>query len=532
MRLVADAVPALIAYTDVTGRYRFVNKHYKDWFGVEAEDAIGKLNKDVLGEKFFGQVASRYDEVMSGREVTFEGSFDYEDGRARHYQATYVPHLSSSGGVLGYYSLVYDITERKRAEVELLVARELADAANRAKSDFLSNMSHELRTPLNAILGFGQLLDLHPRQPLQPQQKEYVGHILEGGAHLLKLIDEVLELSKIESGMMTVSMESVALQGLFRECLALVEPLAEKYGMNGISIFAGTTPAEADVVRADYTRLKQVLLNLLSNAVKYNRPGGTVALECAAAENGMVRLAVTDSGFGIPKDKQKQLFTPFARLGAEGSDIEGTGIGLAFTKRLVALMKGRVGFESTEGVGSTFWVELPQVETKRARQAKGATSPDPKRKRNLDAGEGVRTLLYVEDNPVNQRLMEGIVERVADLRMVSAHDAELGLEVARKQRPDVIVMDIDLPGMDGFEALKRLKRSRTTRAIPVIALSAGVLPGDAERGFEAGFDAYLSKPIEIDEILRAAEKALAKAPRATPPKKSKKPKTPGRPARS
>ena len=428
-----------------------------------------------------------------------------------------VPFRDEKGNVVASIGVNRDITERKRAEEALQVAKDEADAANRAKSEFLSNMSHELRTPLNAILGFGQLLELHPKQPLEPNQKEYVGHILEGGSHLLKLIDEVLELSRIESGALAVSIDDVALRDIFRDCLTMIEPLAETHG---VSIAAGTAPTETEVVRADHTRLKQVLLNFLSNAVKYNRPGGTVNLECAEAEDGMTRLRVTDTGLGIPQDKQKDLFTPFARLGAEDTDVEGTGIGLAFTKRLVALMDGRIGFESTEGVGSTFWVELPRVAAKGAKKAKDAASPDPKSEWSFDAGQGVRTLLYVEDNPANQRLMEEIVGRVPDLRMVSAHNAELGLELARKQQPDVVVMDIDLPGMNGFEALKRLKRSTKTRAIPVIALAANALPRDVERGIAAGFDTYLSKPVDINEVLDATEQALAATSCATPPKAS------------
>ena len=528
-RNIADALPVLIADVDADGRYRFANKHYHEWFDVTKENLAGQHVRDVIGDNFYSQAEEQRTNVLQGKEVSFDHIYDYGNGRIRHVHSIFIPQFETGGEVSGYYSLVQDLTERKRAEVELRAAMELADAANRAKSDFLSNMSHELRTPLNAILGFGQLLDLHPKQPLQPQQKEYVGHILEGGTHLLNLIDEVLELSKIESGVMAVSTESVALRGLFRECLTLIEPLAETHG---IRIAGGSAPDAAQAVHADFTRLKQVLLNLLSNAVKYNRPGGTIRLESVAAEAGMVRLAVADTGFGIPKDKQEDLFTPFARLGAEGTNIQGTGIGLAFTKRLVALMDGRIGFESTEGVGSTFWVELPRAKAKRAPKIKASPSPDPKSEWDLDAGEGVGTLLYVEDNPANQRLMEGIVERVPGLRMASAPNAELGLEVARKHQPDVIVMDIDLPGMDGFEALKRLKGSKITRAIPVIALSANALPRDVERGIEAGFNAYLSKPFEIAEILRAAKKALANSSRATPAKASKKGEPPRRPAGS
>ena len=260
-------------------------------------------------------------------------------------------------------------------------------------------------------------------------------------------------------------------------------------------------------MRADGSRLKQVVLHLLSNAVKYNRPGGTVSVECAEAEDGMVRLMVSDSGRGIAKHKQGDLFMPFARLGAEAMDIEGTGIGLALCKRLVALMEGRIGFESAEGVGSTFWVELPRGAEDPAGAAVRRSSSERNLRWGLDAGG--RALLYVEDDPSAQHLMEGIVGRLSNVGMLCADDAEVGLELARKYEPDVIIMDINLPGMSGLEAMKRLKHSAKTSLIPVIALSAAARPQDVALGIEAGFDDYLTKPIAIDEVLETIGKALA-----------------------
>ena len=504
LRLVADNLPAVVSYIDATRRYRFVNKHHKEWFGADVEDAIGRSVKDVIGDGLYGRISPHVDEVLAGQEVTFEDSFEPTNGTVRQFQATYVPHIDTSGDVLGYFALAQDITERKRAEVELRFAKDRAEAANRAKTTFLSSMSHELRTPLNAILGFGQLMEASTTAPLSETQKEYVGYIMQGGTQLLNLIKEILELSDIESGALSVSIEDVALDGLFLECLKLTEPISKRFG---VETFGRFEAQRLPRVRADEASLKQVLLNLLSNAVKYNRPGGTVRLECAEAEGGMVRLVVVDTGRGVPEHKQVDLFTPFARLGAEATDIEGTGVGLTLCKRLVALMGGRIGFESVEGTGSTFWVELPRAVEGQAGKATCPTPSDRKLRWGLDAGG--YALLCIEDDPSNQRIMEEIVERLPDVGMVCADDAEVGLKLARKYQPDVIIMDINLPGMSGTQAVKRLKRSKKTSSIPVIALSANAKPRDVARGIEAGFDDYLTKPIDIVEVQEAIGKALA-----------------------
>jgi signal transduction histidine kinase len=268
----------------------------------------------------------------------------------------------AQGEPLYIFGQIQDITERKRAEEELLIATKVAEDASQAKSQFLTSMSHELRTPLNAVLGFGQLLKSSTKGVLNDNQRGHVDHILDGGEHLLNLINQVLDLSKIEAGATEIFVEDVEVADIFEECLVLIEPLAEKYDARVVVEGAnhGTT-----AVRADYTRLKQVMLNLLSNAVKYNRSGGTAILECAKGGRGMARLSVSDTGPGIAKDKQEQLFKPFSRLGAELSNIEGTGVGLILTKQLVELMGGHIGFESEEGKGSTFWIEIPRAKGNR-----------------------------------------------------------------------------------------------------------------------------------------------------------------------
>ncbi len=382
---------------------------------------------------------------------------------------------------------------------EIREAREAAEAANRAKSDFLSSMSHELRTPMNAILGFGQMLRDNPREALSETQATCVDHILKSGDHLLLLINEVLDLAKVEAGKMAVFMENVAPREVFEECLPLVEGMALK---RGVSVVAPEPGVDGKIVWADYTRLKQVMLNLLSNAVKYNRRGGEVRLSCVIRPDGAFRINVTDDGPGIAEEKQSLLFEPFCRLGAENSDIEGTGIGLTLTRELMSLMGGSIGLESEEGKGSTFWIELAVAEN-------GGEKAPPAAHENGNGDEVLSaTILCVEDNPANVQLIKMLVERTAGLELIYAANAEDGLEMAGQRKPDVILMDINLPGMDGFEAMERLLANPQTAGIPVIALSAAAAAKDVQKGRKAGFFDYITKPINVDGILESIKKAL------------------------
>jgi len=382
-------------------------------------------------------------------------------------------------------------------------ARSSAEEANEAKSTFLANMSHELRTPLNAIIGFSRLMESDRKEPPSERQKDRLTEVIMSGRHLLELINEVLDLAKIEAGKLVISHEDVPLTEVFEECLTLTQILADARG-----ITLTVSPAEADIpaVYADYTRCKQALLNILSNAVKYNREGGEVVLDCGKAPDGMVRISVSDTGEGIAKDKQQKIFQPFSRLGAEATETEGTGIGLTLTKRLVELMDGRIGFESAEGQGSTFWIDLPQAKEPTAREETRAV-PTAGQAGQEDSFTGL--LLYVEDNPANRKLLEEVIDdRLPNLTVLSSHNAELGLKLAREHKPDIIILDINLPGMDGFTALEHLMRSKNTRHIPVIALSANAMPSDIKKGREAGFRNYLTKPIDPDEIQAAVEEVL------------------------
>lgn len=388
----------------------------------------------------------------------------------------------------------------ERHQDELRIAKETAESANRAKSDFLSSMSHELRTPLNAILGFAQILDSPLSAPLDDKQRFRVQQIMNGGNHLLSLINEVLDLARIESGVLSLSVEPIETKALMTEVLELTRAFPTRRN----TVVQDWTVADnlAGRVRADHMRLKQVLLNLTSNAVKYNRAGGTVHLAVEAGSGGSVRFVVGDDGPGIPPEKHSQLFQPFNRLGAETTEIEGTGVGLTITKRMVEAMDGRIGFETEVGRGTTFWVEVPA-----SLENPVAPSPDAAEDKARDAmrivAAGIpRKLLYVEDNPANLQLMRELVAELPGFTLASTPTAEAGIKMAAVTQPDVIVLDVNLPGLNGIEAVGLLKADPRTSRIPVIALSANVNPSVIRRGLEAGFLHYLAKPLDISLFLR------------------------------
>ena len=390
----------------------------------------------------------------------------------------------------------------QETQIQLESAKSVAEKANLAKSEFLSSMSHELRSPLNAILGFGQLLEADTTTPPTPPQKESIGQILKAGWYLLDLINEILDLALIESGKLSLSQEPMSLADVMLDCHTMIEPQAQK---RGIRI---TFPRfeSSCFVYADRTRLKQVLLNLLSNAIKYNRIGGTVAVDCTVMPQERLRVSVTDTGAGLTPDKLEQLFQSFNRLGQENSAEEGTGIGLVVSKRLIELMGGAIGVESTVGSGSVFWVELnmtaePHHTVDAA--ALAAHAPPP-----VENGMRLRTLLYVENNPANLMLVEQLIARRAEMRMLSASNAKLGISLARAHQPEIILMDINLPGISGVEALKLLREDPSTKHIPVIALSANAMPLDIKKGLESGFFRYLTKPIKINEFMDTLDVAL------------------------
>jgi len=371
-------------------------------------------------------------------------------------------------------------------------------------------MSHELRSPLNAILGFAQLISSESPPPSASQMAS-IDQILHAGWYLLELINEILDLAQIESGKLALSLEPTSLAEVMAECEAMIEPQGQKRGIR-MTFPEFETPCFVD---ADRTRVKQVLINLLSNAIKYNQPNGTVAVDCAMSAPDRVRISVRDSGAGLPPDMVLQLFQPFNRLGQENSAEEGTGIGLVMSKRLVEMMGGLIGVESTVGAGSVFWFELnaalaPRLVMDRLESAKTAETL-------VARGAPRRTLLYVEDNPANLMLIEQLIARRPDMCLLSARDATLGINLAREKQPEVILMDINLPGISGIEALKILRGDPATAHIPVVALSANAMPRDVEKGLQAGFFRYLTKPIKVNEFMETLEVALEYAALAVGP---------------
>jgi signal transduction histidine kinase/CheY-like chemotaxis protein len=392
------------------------------------------------------------------------------------------------------------------ANSELELAIEEARNANQAKSSFLSSMSHELRTPLNAILGFAQILAADNMPTTLDQKKEFAGHILKSGRHLLTLINEILDLAKVEAGAVSLSMEAVLLAEMLAECQGMIAPLAAARGVRVLFPDAPTVR-----VQADRTRLKQVLLNLLSNAVKYNRDGGAVVVDCSQPVPHRLRLSVQDTGMGLSPEQVAGLFQPFNRLGQEAGPQEGTGIGLVVTRRLVELMGGEIGVTSSPGVGSVFWIELALADAGGAASDAAPAAHAGPAAAHAEDGAPVRpsTLLYIEDNPANLKLVQEIVRFRPDLRLVSAPDGHFGLSLARTQRPDVILMDLNLPGLSGFEVLAQLRREPETARIPAIAVSANAMRADIERALAAGFTRYLTKPIDIGQFNEAIDGVLA-----------------------
>lgn len=432
------------------------------------------------------------------------------DGSRIWFTAHPTPLHDTQGKLIGGINMMIDITERKRLDqvllennIELKKAKNLAEKANRAKSDFLSNMSHELRTPLSAILGFAQLIEAS-NPPPTPSQKRSVDQILQAGWYLLDLINEILDLTLIESGRMPVSMETVSLAELIHECETMIEPQA----LNRNITMHFPKFEQPVIVRADSTRLKQALINLLSNAIKYNRHYGEVHVTCSECDTNRIRISVEDTGEGLPPEKLSQLFQPFNRLGKENSSEEGTGIGLVMTKRLIKLMGGNIHVKSTLGKGTTFSIDLDM-----AVEEEDVIDVKPEDVLNIlpmpvkpDAPK--RTLLYVEDNAANLTLIEDVLASRSDILLLTARDGHSGIELARVAQPDLILMDINLPGISGMEALKILSKDPITHNIPVVAISANAIPRDIEKGLEAGFFRYLTKPIKINEFMHTIDSAL------------------------
>lgn len=386
--------------------------------------------------------------------------------------------------------------ESDAAREVLARARDEAEQANRAKSQFLAQMSHELRTPLNAIAGFGQILERDRDPPLSPRQREHVGHILRAGGHLLELINDLLDLGRIEAGRITLDVVRVPVRGLVEECLSEVRALAEARSIvlgDHIEGLDGSTPD----LRADRTRTRQVLLNLLGNAIKYTEAGGTITVGCRQ-DGELLVLAVRDTGCGLSAEQLPRLFQPFERLGAERGTVEGTGIGLYLSRRLVQAMGGRMGVASVAGVGSTFWFSLPALPRE---EAPAPAAPHPRGDSAEPAGAGgCARVVCVDDNPVNLAVLEGMLAQQGGMAVAGTVDPSAGLQMVRQQQPQLVLVDLRMPGMDGFEFFARLQQDPATARIPVVAVSAHAQPADIERAMAVGFHGYLTKPVSAEQL--------------------------------
>ena len=512
-RMLLDAFPGFIAAVDENFVYTYVNDRVAALLGRPADQIVGATMREIQNDAAYAENMANIEMARSGQRAVVQRHYAEASGRPRlDLEIHYVIGVDRGNGRQTIFAFGSDVTDRMRAEEALVAAKEEAERANLAKSQFLSSMSHELRTPLNAILGFGQLLEMDPAHTLPERQRGFVKEILRGGRHLLELINEVLDLARIEAGKLPISLEPVRVSEVMGDCLNLLQPVAREHG---IAVHQLTDPARDCMVLADRTRLKQVLLNLVANAIKYNRKGGSVGLACVA-EGDIVRISVSDRGRGLSQAHQQRLFRAFDRLDADGTDVEGTGIGLALSQRLVHAMQGEIGVDSMVGAGSTFWVKLRRAEppAPAANSVSGLLALSAPQPVAVPVAP-LRTVLYIEDNPVNAVLMEAMLARLPEVRLIVAPLPGIGLDMARLEQPELILLDIQLPGMDGYEVLRRLHSDDVTAHIPVIAVSANAMASDVAQGFDAGFAEYLTKPIEMPQLLAAVSQALGRRANAS-----------------
>lgn len=510
-----------IIATDEKGVIQLFNVGAERMLGYSAAEVVDRVSPSDIHDP--QEVAERARTLSSVYDTAIAPGFEalaYKASRGIEdiYELTYIRKNGSRfpaivsitalrddyGAIIGYLLIGSDNSVRKQVEADLHLAMATAETANLAKSDFLSSMSHELRTPLSAILGFAQLIESGSPTPTA-SQKRSVDQILQAGWYLLKLINEILDLAQIESGRLSLSLEASSLTEIMDECRAMVESQSRLREIR-LTFSRLEQPLH---VNADRTRVKQILINLLSNAIKYNRIGGSIVVECLQPTPKRVRICVTDTGAGLSQDQLSRLFQPFNRLGQEIAGEQGTGIGLVVCKRLVESMGGSIGVESAVGKGSVFWIELaltsglalPDLNHPETAQASAAQATVTK----------TRTLLYVEDNPANLMLVEDLIGRRPDIRLLSARDGNEGLEMARLYKPNLILMDINLPGISGITVLRTLSEDPVTARIPVVALSANAMPRDIEKGLKAGFYRYLTKPIKVKDFMDTLDLALCAA---------------------
>ena len=468
----------------------------------DIEDFYGKFFPTDSAPKATRDIVDKYMHLASrGETNTIEYSFEV-DRKVLWYRTTISPFFDAGDNLIYITADSMDITERKRDENDLIKAREEAVKANHAKSEFLSRMSHELRTPMNAILGFTQLMEMNAQSKLSDTEKKNLGMISSAGKHLLELINEVLDLSRVESGNIELSIKATDMVPIVDNVIFISQSLADE---KGISLECHEFPLGKCLIDVDPLRFKQVVLNLISNAIKYNEPNGSVVVSYESQNSGVMRLGVRDTGHGIPGDKKDKLFKPFERFDVDAEHIEGTGIGLTISKQLIELMNGTIGFESVPGEGSFFYIDVPvsvkaplsiQVEEETGSIQSSLTSNKKK-------------ILYIEDIPGNVELVRQILNHREEIRLLSASTALAGIELAQSETPDLILMDIQMPDMDGLTAFKRLQAKDETNSIPVIALTADALGADIEKALDMGFRNYITKPLDVPSFLNTIDEVFA-----------------------
>lgn len=488
----------------------YANLGFEQITGYSHQDVIGKNCRFLQGPETDPQAVQQIRDAIRNKEACKLELLNYrKDGVAFWNSLSMTPIFDEDGHLTHYIGVQSDITKRKLVEIALqqaqeaaLMAKEEAEQANQAKSNFLSRMSHELRTPLNAILGFAQLLELDVSND---NQKMEVGQILKAGHHLLDLINQVLDIARIESGRLTLSLEPVAVGGILRESIDLVRPLL---GYQNISLSQQIIKGQGhgNYIQADRQRLKQVMLNLLSNAIKYNRNGGKITVSCERTIEQRLWIKVTDTGLGIPAHKLEHIFTPFERLGAEQSNIEGTGLGLPLSKQLVEAMGGMITVESIEGHGSTFGIEFPLAKNPTSQLIDINNEEDSL----FDRSSVSHTVVYIEDNESNLRLVENIIARRPTINFISTMEGLMGLELVQEYQPDLVLLDLHLSDIAGEELLLTFKADPQTAHIPVIIISADSIQTHIDHIMACGADEYLTKPLNVKHFLKVIDEHLGK----------------------
>jgi PAS domain S-box-containing protein len=496
-RAIFDAAVDSIVVLDENLKVIEASPSNETFFSFSREETEGRQAMDFIHPEDRAGVLEAIEHGFAENEIVrvrFRGL--RTDGRWVNIESRGRALRDAVGNPTGAVMISRDVTESVEAEAALEVAKEEAERANLAKSEFMSRMSHELRTPLNSVLGFAQILQM---EMSSSEELEMIGYIVKSGGYLLELINEVLDISRVESGSIAVELEVVSSAELIRQCVEMVTAQALEFGVAIIDNCDGDY-----YVRADFQRLKQVVVNLLSNAIKYNYVGGTVTLDCGDVE-GRMRLSVTDTGPGVAPQLHDRLFAPFDRLDAESRGIEGTGLGLALSKGLMEAIGGSLGVESTPGTGSTFWLELPIASTV------PSTRESKSNEEQLDSSVGdatSATLLYIEDNIGNVRLIERLLLHRPNVRLLSSLQGSLGVELAQQHRPDLILLDVHLPDLPGLDVLERLRRDERTSSIPVIMLSADASQEQIRRFNDAGAKDYLTKPLDLEYFLTLLDSYL------------------------